>query len=71
VPSDQLLHLTGARLILRDKVLLAVMTQDASQQVTAWKDVDKAAAELTRRRRAYDRHVREVCKNAGELRGGS
>jgi hypothetical protein len=69
--GDEPLHLMGARLHLRDKVLLAVMAQDASEQVTAWIDVDKAAADLTRKRRAYDKHVREVCKNAPRIGGQS
>ncbi len=63
--SDELLELSWARLDLRDKVLLAVMAPDSTASISAWIEVDKAAAEVVNKRRAYDKHIRQVVKHAG------
>jgi len=62
--SGELARLNAARMHLRDKVLLALMSPDTTETINAWMDVDKAAVELAKWRRAYDKHIREVVKNA-------
>jgi hypothetical protein len=68
--SDELLKLSFARQEVRNAALAAMLAEscgDAASVFTAWKTVDDAAASLTRARRRYDRHVREVCRNAGRV----
>lgn len=66
--GHEMLALVQSRNELRDAVLTAIMAPDSTAVIAAWMDVDAAAVRLARKRRAYDKHVREVVRNAGGAR---
>lgn len=62
--SDAGLALVRARNDMRNAVLRALMTQDSDAQIEAWRAVDKAAADLARVRRRYDKWERDLLRRA-------